>query len=564
MGGDTLTGRTLGGKYRLIRCIGKGGMGSVYQGVHTELEKKVAVKLLHQQMAPHQDVFQRFKREAKIACKLNHPNIIEVFDFDRTPDGIPYIVMEFLAGEDLEALLDRRGSLPMPRVLSIFEGICSAVQAAHDEGVVHRDLKPQNILLCKVGDRPEVPKVLDFGISKLRDHSSIVTQTKAYLGTPCFMAPEQARGDAADATARSDIFALGAILYRMVSGRMAFAGSSVEAVLYKIIHEQPEPLHKLCPDLPRAVARVVHQAMAKDPALRHASARKMWEALAKAAGEPAEEGPAPQLQIVEEHGSGPDPSVIQLGTEDRKGPAPTRGYEERAQAAPAAGETAATVSQPAAREGAAATGISTLSSSMGEQYGKMTRPREGSRWLYGVAGLAVLLVAGALIGRSYMLRYGSGGDDAPPAAEPAAASAPATGAEPPPPATPPRVQVELLNLVQGATVTLDGEVVTENPFSIPRTERKHRLEVKAPDGRTFAHEVSALRDLTVAVAMPAAPPKQVKARKRPRPRPRPAPAPEPTPVTKPAPAPSPAPTPTKKTAPTQEEYGEGTMPMELK
>ncbi len=564
MANEGLTGRVLGGKFRLIRRIGSGGMGSVYQAVHLELEKKVAVKLLHQQMAPHQEVYQRFKREAKIACKLNHPHIIEVFDFDRTEDGIPYIIMEFLQGEDLEVLLGRRRLLPLEEVVHMFEGICSAVHQAHEEGVIHRDLKPQNILLCKVGDRTDFPKVLDFGISKLKDNNSIVTQTKAYLGTPCFMAPEQARGAASEASAQSDIFAMGCILYRALGGRLAFSGDSIEAVLYKIIHEQPLGLEKLNGNVPRAVARVVHRAMAKDPALRYPSMREMWRELKEASTTTEDaSAPAPKLQIIRQHPEDPQ-TVHSLNTANRKAPTPqeTRGYgdaPQKSEGVPPLDSISEPQPPPQAPEAEAAPpqvgGVSTLSASMGEHLDKVARPRR-TGWIIGAAVLLVMLGAAVIGGRSFLTK-----EKPPAAAETVTATSRPPKAKPEPapagvpaPALPARIKIELLNLPAGSKVTLDGEKVTENPFSLDQEDRRHTLKVKGPAGQTFTHEFEADKDLTLAVAFA----------RKPKPRPRPRSKP-PTPTPKPTPTPSPTkPEPPKpKPRPSVEEYGEGTMPLEL-
>lgn len=566
MSNEGLTGRVLGGKFRLIRRIGTGGMGSVYQAVHLELEKKVAVKLLHQQMAPHQEVFQRFKREAKIACKLNHPHIIEVFDFDRTEDGIPYIIMEYLAGEDLEDLLQRRRRLRLDEVMAMFEGICSAVQQAHEEGVIHRDLKPQNILLCRVGDRPDFPKVLDFGISKLKDNDSIVTQTKAYLGTPCFMAPEQARGEASEATPQSDIFALGCILYRALGGRLAFSGDSIEAVLYKIIHEQPDNLDKITDQVPRAVCRVVHRAMAKDPQLRHPSVREMWRALVEAAGtEDDASAPAPRLQIIEQHPAEAQ-TVIPLSTTNRKVPRTpeTRAYADRPappEAAPRDEGVPALDSmfRPSAETSARHQlgGVSTLSASMGEHLDRITRPKRSS-WMYGGLALGFLLVAGAVVADQAMMRKEVASQDL--GAEPTAvAGVPApmpadpTPRPAPAPPTPDRVKIELLNVPAGAKVLLDGKEVTENPFSLERGEGKLQLQVLGREDQVFKYELTPDKDLTIAVALAA--PNKPKPRVRPRPKPTYGRGTLPMPVAKPEP-PKPEP-------PKVKEYGEGTMPMEL-
>ena len=276
---EPLVGRVLNKKYQIVKLIGRGGMGAVYQAVHRDLDKKVAVKTLLPSLAENEEVYQRFLLEARAASRLRHPHIIEVTDFDHTSDGMPFMVLEYLEGEDLSRTLARHGRLAPERVAVIFRDVLSAMEAAHQAGIVHRDLKPNNIFLCRYGDRDDFPKVLDFGISKVLDATGGLTASTAYMGTPNYMAPEQADGRSGQVDARSDVFALGSILYRALGGADAFPGDRVATVLYKIVNEDPIPLSKRNPSLPAATVEVVRRAMARNPEHRFPTVAALAEAL---------------------------------------------------------------------------------------------------------------------------------------------------------------------------------------------------------------------------------------------------------------------------------------------
>jgi eukaryotic-like serine/threonine-protein kinase len=262
-------GAVVGETYRIQSLIGRGGMGAVWAAEHLRLPgKHVAVKVLLDAAAGGEEMLQRFRREAEIASRLGHPNIVEVLDFNTLPTGQPYIVLEYLQGETLASRL-AGGRLQLDEALAIARQIGSALQAAHRAGVVHRDLKPDNVFLCTPEeDMPTRVKVLDFGISKIRGSQSLRTQDAVLMGTPQYMSPEQATGKNTSVDARTDVFALGAIVYEMLGGQPAFAGGSLAEVVYRVVHGQPTPLGELAPALPDNVLLAVERALQKDPAAR--------------------------------------------------------------------------------------------------------------------------------------------------------------------------------------------------------------------------------------------------------------------------------------------------------
>src|SRR5215831_18105254 len=256
-------GSVIAGTYKIEALLGRGGMGAVFLASHQRLAgKQVAIKVLHTEL-DDADIVARFRREAEIAARLNHPNIVGVIDYNVAPDGTPYLVLDYLEGETLAQCI-ARGPLPLAQVMSIVRQVGSALAAAHRAGIVHRDLKPQNIFLVPTevdGRLVEIAKVLDFGISKIRGSQTVKTQDSALLGTPQYMAPEQATGQHTSVDERTDIFALGAIVYEMLAGHPAFSGASIPEVVFKVVYEQPAPL--AVPSLPPAVPAAVACAMAK-------------------------------------------------------------------------------------------------------------------------------------------------------------------------------------------------------------------------------------------------------------------------------------------------------------
>jgi eukaryotic-like serine/threonine-protein kinase len=264
--------------YTIEGLIGRGGMGAVFLASHRRLAgKKVAIKMLLADLGGD-EILARFKREADIASSLDHPNIVKVENYNVLADGTPYIAYEFLQGESLAQRL-ANGPLPLDQVFTIIRGVGSALGAAHRAGIVHRDLKPQNIFLVQsevAGHAIEMAKVLDFGISKLRGSQTVKTQESTLLGTPQYMAPEQATGQHANVDERTDIFALGAIVYEMLTGRPAFSGVSIPEVVFKVVYEQPSPLDV---PVPQPVADAITRAMQKQASDRFPTVAAFVEAL---------------------------------------------------------------------------------------------------------------------------------------------------------------------------------------------------------------------------------------------------------------------------------------------
>ncbi|MBS2027170.1 MAG: protein kinase [Deltaproteobacteria bacterium] len=280
---DPLIGQTINGSYEILRLLGAGGMGNVYEAKHTRLPKKFAIKVVRSDLAKDEAAFERFKREADIASSLGNKHIVEVHDWNVLPDGSPYMVMEFLTGEDLANRLGRHKRLGPDEAVQILTQVVSALESAHARGIVHRDIKPENIFLAQIDDEPDFVKLLDFGLSKIRGSQKRLTANLSVLGTPWYMSPEQARGDS-DLDHRTDLYALAVVLYQVLCGRVPFEGENVYGVLTQIATQQPPPITQFAPDLPKQLEIVLQKALAKEPNGRYPSVREFWEAATAALG----------------------------------------------------------------------------------------------------------------------------------------------------------------------------------------------------------------------------------------------------------------------------------------
>jgi serine/threonine protein kinase len=279
-------GDLIGGKYRVVRVIGDGGMGTVYEARHEVLGTAVALKFLHAELAKRAGLAQRFLQEARVSANIQSIHVTRVTDVDMTPDGTPYLVMELLHGESLQQLLDRRGKLPPHEAIDFALQTLAGLEAAHALGVVHRDLKPDNVFVTPSSGGPLL-KLIDFGIAKLRasnEYQRGLTRAGALMGTPEYMAPEQLYS-AADVDHRADIFSLGVMLFEMLSARRPADGEDAPAIVGKVMAGEILRLDACEPELPPGLVAVVHRAIAAERDERFASAHELRLALAPFAGE---------------------------------------------------------------------------------------------------------------------------------------------------------------------------------------------------------------------------------------------------------------------------------------
>ena len=266
---DPLLGRVIDGRYRIEQQIGEGGMGVVYLSTHTVLHKRLALKVLRGDNSKDADVVQRFMQEAQAATSIGHPNIIDISDFGRLPDGSVYFVMEYLDGVSLSKLISKGGSVPMADALHIVRQIASALEAAHTRGIVHRDLKPDNIYIIRQGNDSLFAKVLDFGIAKVGGAASKLTKTGMVFGTPHYMSPEQAAGHSVDQ--RTDVYALGVIMYEMFTGKVPFDADTFMGILSKHMFEPPARPSEVKGAALGALETVILKALEKNPDHRYLS-----------------------------------------------------------------------------------------------------------------------------------------------------------------------------------------------------------------------------------------------------------------------------------------------------
>jgi serine/threonine-protein kinase len=290
-GADPRIGTTLGGRYHVRRLCGEGAMGRVYEAQHIDIGRRVAIKVLHARFHHSADLVERFRREARAASKIGHPNIVDVTDSGTTPDGAFYFVMEYLDGINLEELIANKGALPVERALLVAAQIARALEAAHGAEIIHRDLKPANIMLVNRSDEEDFVKVLDFGISKDLDLAvgAALTRPDVAIGTPAYMAPEQAAGRTADVL--TDVYGVGGLLYEMLTGTPPCTGEDAIDVLQRKANEDPKPIGEVRPNLPKDVQNLVNRTLARNPAERHPNMTALKEhilaCLAAAEGAPA-------------------------------------------------------------------------------------------------------------------------------------------------------------------------------------------------------------------------------------------------------------------------------------
>jgi serine/threonine-protein kinase len=424
---DSLIGRSIAGRYTVVRRIGKGAIGAIYEVRHTKLDRRFAMKTLAGDFAEDPDTLARFRREADVIAKLRHPNIVDIVDWDVTDAGAPYLVMELLRGENLALRLKRTGPMPWPIIGRVIDEMLAALTVAHRAGVVHRDLKPHNIFLAVDDAGDERVKLLDFGVSKVRGGQVVTSVEGAVIGTPAYMSPEQAEGRA-DVGPEADVWSTGAILYEMVTGQRAFRAPTIPALMYAICHGHAPPIGGRRPDAPPLLEDIVGRALSRDPKRRLASAEQMRSELREALRECA-------------------PGAFTAPMRAVTATARTEAVE------PGVSEFDETVVPSAtAREL-----ITTLGSATGESVeAKAPPPRRRTAIL--VAALGVVLAAAVAV-----LIADRDGDEAAAVSPPA----PATAPPPAPDAAPSHVLVEIASVPPGATVVREADQLRlgTTPFS---------------------------------------------------------------------------------------------------
>lgn len=332
-GGDTrrlmpAVGDVVAGKYLIVRVLGEGGMGIVYEATHQRLRQRVAIKMLLPTMLEHQVIVSRFEREARAAAQLRGRHVARVNDVDVTADGLPYMVMDFLEGHDLQVEIEKRGTLPIPEAVDYILQACAAMVEAHALGIVHRDLKPSNLFLeqdfggttgPQIAGGPRVVKVLDFGISKVQaDADAKLTEVDTVMGTALYMSPEQVRASHL-VDARADIWALGVILYESFAGRVPWLGTPHQ-VAAAIVTEDAPDIRSFCPSVPHDLAAVIHKTLQREPANRFHDVRQLATALApyapagsvgrNFADNVVATGSYPRVSITPNLGAGGIPSLV--------------------------------------------------------------------------------------------------------------------------------------------------------------------------------------------------------------------------------------------------------------
>jgi len=487
---DPLIGQTLDGRYKILRVIGEGGMGVVYEAEHVLIEKRVAIKVLRDTFTSRPDVVERFRQEAKSASKIGHPNIVDVSDFGETLSGQSYIVMEMLSGEDLADLLARERVLSSARATRLVFQVARALHATHKKNIVHRDLKPENIYLIERDGATDIVKVVDFGVAKMSDVETPagrrLTRTGMIFGTPEYMSPEQALGKPFDH--RVDIYALGAIFYELLTGRVPFEGDNFMEILAKHGHAPVPTLREANPttQVSAELESIVMRTLCKDPDQRYQSMGELANALRAAPEmpslEPGEAIEAPVWALrsgVVTGATDADATVATRATRSSRRPnAPTAA---RAREPEPAGESAADsgVSEAAPesagaaewRGGANETGLPT---------------RHATRWLWTAAALTAIGVGAAYGWRRTHEPRVSVSSLAPPqvlveatplegsvsAATATAITTPEAAAGPAPHAAVPLVQVQIRTRPSGASIAVLGSdlrcAATPCTLALPR------------------------------------------------------------------------------------------------
>jgi serine/threonine-protein kinase len=385
---EVVPGQVVGGKWRIVAPIGRGGMGAVYEGQNISIGKKVALKFIDAEFARQPEIASRFQREAEAASLVESAHIVHIFDSGATDDGIPYIVMELLRGEDLRARIRRMGRLPQAEAAHVVAQTLRGLHRAHEAGIVHRDLKPDNIFLVDRDDDPLFAKIVDFGISKMTRRSGemgsgTLTRQGVVLGTPFYMSPEQAQA-LPNLDLRTDIWSVGAILYECLAGKPPHGGDTYEQIIISICTTDPPDVRSFDSSIPTSLANVVHKAMQRDRSRRFQSAKEMLDALQATGAVTAISGvtPPPLSAAVEAPASGRSRKTVNEGAVGTR-VSWTKGDPKPAIAATLLQEDEArdTRARGMRRRGLIALGVTVMAAAFVLTYGLMRKPTDDGRGL---------------------------------------------------------------------------------------------------------------------------------------------------------------------------------------
>jgi serine/threonine protein kinase len=516
-----LEGVLIADRYLLKGIIGEGGMGIVYEGVHEKLASKIAVKFLRTDLNLSQETFKRFENEAKIAASLGHKNIVRIFDMG-SYESVPYFVMEFLEGTPLDEVIDEKGTLTIAEAADISIQVLEALNAVHYKGIIHRDLKPENVIIVPQPGGGEIIKILDFGICRLQSDAASamrMTRTGAVFGTPYYMSPEQAEGRR-DIDSRADLYSVGAILYKMLTGRTPFIGENYNTIIVNIINKDPLPPRKFNMEIPRDLEEVIMKALERNRDLRYLDAVEFIEALE----------PFASLRVTRERRS----SAL-AGQEERKEPIPDDIWDEEISVVVT--EESVLPTLRAQIDAALEKGIAkkkettkppmpfsrkrrTLSWDSTAGRIKTALQRREMVWLLPagivVSLIGIILAVGIIVTLFNVNRMAGGiprspeaGKAAPPAVE---TPAPAETEKPAPPVT--KVEessikvvdeqtslVSFTGLPDGAVVYIDGELAQELPAPVKQRDETYQILVEADGHESYMEHVHVRGDTVVQVNM---------------------------------------------------------------